>query len=144
MKWVLTFLMMFTSSFIFGQEEEKVKATINKLFVGMANADSLMVKSSFSENAILQSFNAKGKVQTEDLSKFASSISRFSKGDLDEQIQFETIKIDGNLAIAWTPYIFYFKQKFSHCGVNHFVLIKLNETWKIQYLIDTRRKDNCE
>jgi hypothetical protein len=62
----------------------------------------------------------------------------------DERITFETIKIDGPLAVAWTPYKFYYEGKFSHCGVNSFQLVRLNGAWKIQYLIDTRRRTGCQ
>jgi len=62
----------------------------------------------------------------------------------DERISFETIKIDGPLAIAWTPYKFYYEGKFSHCGVNSFQLVRVDNQWRIQYLIDTRRRQGCE
>ena len=63
---------------------------------------------------------------------------------LDERISFETVKVDGDLAIAWTPYKFYLGDQFSHCGVNSFQLVKLEGVWRIQYLIDTRRRQGCE
>ena len=47
------------------------------------------------------------------------------------------------MANAWTPYQFWFNDQFSHCGVNSFQLIKVDNTWKIFFLVDTRRKD-CE
>ena len=65
------------------------------------------------------------------------------KNSLEERITFSSIHIDGNLASVWTPYQFYFQGKFSHCGVNSFQMVKENGEWKIQYIIDTRRKDNC-
>ncbi|MFP3594978.1 hypothetical protein SB689_23835, partial [Chryseobacterium sp. SIMBA_038] len=64
--------------------------------------------------------------------------------DLEERIIIEAIHTDGNLASVFTPYSFYLKGKFSHCGANSFQLVKQNEEWKIQYIIDTRRKDNCK
>ena len=73
-----------------------------------------------------------------------SSFSKLSKNDADEKIKFEAIHIDGNLASVFTPYEFYYKGKFSHCGANSFQFVKQNNVWKIQYIIDTRRKENCE
>ena len=105
------------------------------------------MKSSFTDSAILQSVSEKnGKVSVinESINDFANSISKLSKDDADERIQFDLIKIDGALAIAWTPYKFYYKGKFSHCGVDSYQLVRIDGTWKIQYIIDTRRKDNCE
>jgi hypothetical protein len=70
-------------------------------------------------------------------------VSKLPKGAADERISFETIRIDGPLAIVWTPYKFYFNGQFSHCGVNSFHLVRLNGSWKIHFLIDTRRKEPC-
>jgi len=145
MKQIL-FLFLLISTFTFAQNKEEIaiQKTINQLFEGMKNADSVVVKNVFSENAILQTINSKSEVHSEDFRKFAKSVSNFKKGDLYEKIFFESIKIDGNLASVWTPYLFFFQGKFLHCGVNSFQLVKQNEVWKIQYLIDTRRKENCK
>ena len=127
--------------------EDSVKAVINKLFEGMKNSDGSLIKDAFADSAILQTIgNRDGKavIRTDEVKGFVESIGKIAKGDADERIQFETIKIDGPLAIVWTPYKFYYKGQFSHCGVNSFQLVRLNGAWKIQYLIDTRRRQGCE
>lgn len=63
--------------------------------------------------------------------------------NLDERILDYQIKVDGDLAAAWTPYEFYVNDQFSHCGVNSFQLVRTAEGWKISYIIDTRRKEGC-
>jgi hypothetical protein len=83
-------------------------------------------------------------VKDESLQEFSMSVSNQSKGVLDEQIVFDLVKFDGPLAIVWAPYNFFYKGKFLHCGVNSFQLVKINNEWKIQYLIDTRRKTGCK
>jgi hypothetical protein len=125
-------------------EEDLVKSTINQLFSGMKTSDSTLIKKSFSKNAILQTITKTAEVKNESINDFAISISRAEKGSLDERINFSNVLIDGNLASVWTPYEFYYKGQFSHCGVNSFQLVKSNSEWKIQYIIDTRRKDNCK
>lgn len=134
------------SSFAFSQnsEEDLIKATINGLFDGMKTSDSSKINNAFSKNAVLQTITKNGEVKNESISDFAVSISKAVKGSLDERITFSNILIDGNLASVWTPYEFYYQEKFSHCGVNSFQLVKYNNEWKIQYIIDTRRKDNCK
>jgi hypothetical protein len=128
--------------------EDSVKAAVNKLFEGMKNADASLVSDSFSDSAILQTIarNKEGKmiIRNEQIKDFTEFVSKQKKGAADERISFETIKIDGPLAIAWIPYKFYYEGKFSHCGVNSFQLVRINGQWKIQYLIDTRRKQGCE
>jgi hypothetical protein len=127
--------------------EDSVKAAVNKLFTGMKTSDAAMVKSSFADSAVLQTIsrNKEGAtiVKNEKVEDFAKSVESMPKGAADERISFETVKIDGALAIAWTPYNFYYEGKFSHCGVNSFQLVRFNGEWKIQYLIDTRRRQGC-
>jgi Putative lumazine-binding len=126
---------------------DSVKAVVNNLFAGMKNADTALMRTTFSDSMILQTISrsAEGKtiVKTDKPDDFINIISKEAPGNADEQISFETIKIDGPLAIVWTPYKFYYKGKFSHCGVNSFQLVRFNGQWKIQYLIDTRRRAGC-
>lgn len=114
----------------------------------MKNADQALFKTVFSDGAILQTIgrDKEGKtlVTSESIREFGEFIGKLKKDSADERISFETVKIDGPLAIAWTPYNFYYNGKFSHCGVNSFQLVRLNDVWKIQYIIDTRRRTGCK
>ena len=127
--------------------EDSIKATINLFFDGMRETDSTKIRASLAPNAILQTIaaprNGKIRIPTENLDSFIVNISRPHTEIYDERIQFETIRIDGRLASVWTPYQFYVGSKFSHCGVNSFQLVRFETGWKIQYIIDTRRRDGC-
>jgi hypothetical protein len=140
-------LMAFTGSVQAQEDTMAVQAPIKNLFTAMATADTTLLRSCFADSAILQTIalNKEGKavVRNESIVAFAKSISSYPKGSLDERISFSTVQIDGALAAVWTPYSFYFNGNFSHCGVNAFHLVKSNGAWKIQYIIDTRRKVNC-
>jgi len=127
--------------------DDSVRSAVNQLFTAMKNADSALLASSFADSAILQTIvdkNGKVEVKTEAIADFASQVGKMEKNILDERIQFDVIKIDGALAIVWAPYQFYYKGKFSHCGADSFQLIRINGKWKIQYLIDTRRREGCQ
>ncbi|MFX1704469.1 nuclear transport factor 2 family protein [Chitinophaga sp. CC14] len=146
---IFSLLLTIVSTSLYAQsQEEAVKATINQLFTAMNNSDSAAVAACFTPGAILQSVmeNKAGKdtVLTTPISEFTSFIRRLPANAADERIVFGSILIDGRLASVWTPYRFFFKGQFSHCGVDSFQMVKLPDGWKIQYLIDTRRKDNCE
>jgi hypothetical protein len=128
--------------------EDSIKSTINTLFVAMKNGDAALFKNVFSDSAVLQTISrskeGKTLVKTESVEEFANFVGQLKKDSADERISFETIKIDGPLAIAWTPYNFYYNGAFSHCGVNSFQLVRFDGIWKIQYLIDTRRRTGCK
>ena len=138
------------SSLANGQKaEDSVRAVVNQLFTAMRNVDAALLKDAFADSAILQTISQRRSdgavfVRNDKVSDFGNSISKAKKDSLDERITFETIRVDGPLAIVWTPYKFYFAGNFSHCGVNSFQLVRINGRWKIQYLIDTRRRQGCE
>ena len=149
MKCFLVLLTSVFSSIVLNAQgtEDSVKAVVNNLFMAMRTADGELLKSTFSDSAVLQTItrNKEGKMRvvTENVNEFAGFVNTLKKDSADERIQFETIKIDGPLAIVWTPYSFYHNGKFSHCGVNSFQLVRFDGVWKIQYLIDTRRRQGC-
>ncbi|HEY6063570.1 MAG TPA: nuclear transport factor 2 family protein [Chitinophagaceae bacterium] len=127
--------------------EDSVQSVINKMFTGMRTADARLLKSCFADSMVLQTIskNKDGMliVRNEAPSGFIDFVSKESPGNADERITFDVVKVNGPLAIAWTPYNFYYKGQFSHCGVNSFQLVRFNGEWKIQYIIDTRRKQGC-
>ncbi len=150
MKQFFIFLTFATLSFITKAQtaEDSIKITISKLFNGMKNSDAALLKAAFADSAILQTItNGKdGKIiiESDKLEDFAGIVSKMPRGDADERITYDVIKIDGPLAIVWAPYKFYYKGNFSHCGVDSFQLVKINGEWKIQYLVDTRKKNGCK
>ena len=141
---LLNFSMLFSSA---QDNESDVKKVINNLFNSMLSSDPKALLTSFHEGASLKSVlkDSSGTtlIKDEMISDFATSVSKLPKGYADERITFEVIKIDGDLAFAWTPYELYLNGKFILCGVDAFVLLKLNNQWKISSLIDTRRKQGC-
>src|SRR6476620_10753360 len=144
---VLTFL---CSSIVCKAQDDEIvaiKQTINNLFEGMRKSDTSLLRSAFCEGAIMQSVNKNQDgvvtIQSEPLDSFIYFIAKPHSLLYDERITFDLIKVDNDLAIAWTPYKFYLGEKFSHCGVDSYQLVKIKGVWKIQYLIDTRRKEKC-
>ena len=146
---LLLLSLLITGAAVYAQKtEDSIKAVINKMFTGMKNSDTILVKSCFTETAVLQTFgkDKEGKIiiTTDSPSDFAKIIATIPAGAADEQIVFKDLKIDGPMAAVWAPFKLYFNGKFYSCGVNSFQLVRLNNEWKIQYILDTRRKNNCE
>ncbi len=149
-----SFLLLLLSTLITGSAayaqtaEDSIKAVINKMFSGMKNSDTAMVKACFTETAFMQTFgkdkDGKAIITTDSPSDFAKIIATIPAGAADEQIVFKDLKIDGPMAAVWTPFKLYFNGKFYSCGVNSFQLVRIDNVWKIQYILDTRRKNNCE
>lgn len=125
-----------------------IKTTIDLLFEGMESFDSTKVKSVLSTDAFLKSIvkskTGETKIIHETAQEFISLTGiKIENVRIDERLLSYEIKIDGDMAIAWTPYEFFINDIFSHCGVNVFTLCKLAGTWQIMGIVDTRRKTDC-
>jgi len=145
----IVLILTIISTTCWGQNDvAALKNVINRLFTGMERADTTLIRSTFSTTAILQTVtkNKEGKVSviSEPLDSFILTISKPHTQAYNERITFDAVKIDGDLAMVWAPYRFYLGETFSHCGVDAFQLVKIDGEWKIQYLIDTRRRQGCE
>ncbi len=132
------------------QDKEKaaVKQTIETFFKGFHKGDTLLMKPVMTDDIILQTAykNKEGKdiLKNDDVDKLIHAIANRPKDQKwDERLLEYHIKIDGNMANAWVLYEFWFNDTFSHCGVNSFQLFNDAGKWKIIYLIDTRRRSNC-
>ncbi len=132
------------------QEEKAVKTTIENFFKGFHKGDTLLLKKTIHKDIMAQTTftTKKGDKVLRTTKEVYKTLLNFAKNvkptdDYNEKIGAYTIHVDGNLASVWTPYEFYNKGKFSHCGVNSFQLFNNNGNWEIIYLIDTRRRTNC-
>ena len=151
MKRILYYLVVLTTAAAFSQDDEnlKVRETVDTFFEGFHLGDTTIMKSVLADKVLLQTAfkNKEGQdiLVTDDLQKLIHAVAnRPADEKWDERLLNYTIKIDGNMANAWTPYEFWFNGTFSHCGVNSFQLFKNGEQWKIIYLMDTRRRKGCE
>ena len=146
---ILTLLIGFATANVCSQTPvDSVKETIDKLFRAMKSSDAAALQECFADSAVLQTIGRDRSgatvIRNEVVGDFVKQIGTMPKNAADERITYDVVKVDGPLAIAWTPYQFYYNGQFSHCGVNSFQLVRLNGVWKIQYLIDTRRKERCK
>lgn len=129
-------------------EEIAVKQTIETFFKGFHQQDSTILKSVISDRVIIQTIAVKEDstfVQDVNYRDFLNRILTIpATTKFQETLLSFNIQVDGPMAHAWTPYEFWSNDTFSHCGVNSFQLLKTSTTWKIIYIIDTRRKLDCK
>jgi hypothetical protein len=114
----------------------------------MRKSDSLSARKLFYPGASLKTVLTKKDgsllVQKENISVLLNAIGTPHKELYDERILSWDIRIDGALASAWCDYAFYLDEKFLHCGVDAFQLVKKDNNWLILDITDTRRKTSCE
>lgn len=148
----ILFVIVLVISFSLNAQENKVKTDIklvvDTFFKGLHKGDSTLMASTLHKNIKIQTTSnmrgPNGFLQTDSIKKLLTAIANKNPEHvyLEKLLSYD-IKVDGNIASVWTPYEFYFNSTFSHCGANSFQLFKENEQWKIIYLVDMRRRDNC-
>ncbi|MCF2506486.1 nuclear transport factor 2 family protein [Dyadobacter sp. CY107] len=137
---------LFCASSAFSQQYDPgIMGTVNALFDGMRSGDSTKVRNAFALGATMMSVpeNPKDSIAVKKnlINGFVKAVGTPHPEKWDEQIFHPKISVDGPMAIVWAPYKFFLGDKFSHCGVNVFTLIKLSSGWKITSVTDTRRKE---
>jgi hypothetical protein len=143
-------LMLLLPLFLFGQnqkvtkDEDQIKAVILKTFSAMKSVDSVALKSCFTEKALLHisQVRPEGNVVREvPIASFVKNVMTRKPGDMDERVlSWGPILIDHEIATAWVPYEFYLNGKFTHKGVDAFILVKVGEEYKIQTLLYNMQK----
>jgi len=64
--------------------------------------------------------------------------SRFS-----ESISDPAIKVDGDVAMVWAPFVVRVNGKVANCGIDHFDLTRENGAWKVMNLTFSSRTTEC-
>jgi hypothetical protein len=125
-------------------DEDQIKAVILKTFSAMKAVDSVALKSCFTSTALLQISQMRpegASVRDLPVSKFVQSVLSRKPGEMDERVlSWGPILIDHEIATAWVPYEFYLNGKFSHKGVDVFLLVKTGNEFKIQTLLYNMQK----
>jgi len=125
----------------------EVLAVVKRLFDGMRAGDSAMVRSVFHPNIRLVSVgmrDGKTNVRIEQSADgFVKAVGTPHAEAWDERTSNEKVMIDGPVASVWTDYTFHLGSKLSHCGIDHFLLVKEDGVWRMIELADTRRTTGC-
>ncbi|WP_139280936.1 nuclear transport factor 2 family protein [Reichenbachiella agariperforans] len=127
-------------------EEMKVRQVILNLFQAMYDGDSSAIRPLFDDSPLLYTIYQRNdstfKVEG-GLNQFLQSVGTPHQVKWIEKSWDYKISIDGGLAQVWCQYAFFAGERFSHCGVDAFQLVKSPQGWRIFTLADTRRKDGC-
>jgi hypothetical protein len=140
---IVTFLFSYHLSVSQANEPLEV---VQNLFKAMETSDQMLASKCFVDDAIL--YTVSEKDGTTQLSKIPAQALTEAFGNnqnelWQEPIWNEKIEKDGRFASVWVDYAFYRNGSLSHCGVDAFHLVQLDEIWKIFHLTDTRRQ-NCQ
>ena len=125
-------------------EEQAVLVPINQLFAAMTAKDGARMLDQVRADGRLTGLADGQPAKSLSWSEFAA---RFKPGEgpaLEERlVGAPAIEIDSDIAMVWSPYVFLVDGKLSHCGIDHFDLVREGGQWKVLNITWTKRKTDC-
>lgn len=123
--------------------QDSVYAVVTRLFDGMRARDTASMRAAFAPGAMLNSVSPSG-VRRDAIDAWIASVASAPAGlVLDERLGDRVVQVSGDLASVWVDYWFFAGDRFSHCGVDAFVLARTNGEWRILSVADTRQREGC-
>ena len=129
-----------------GTEEAAVLAPIERMFAALTARDgaALLAETSAEAPAIVsvERAGAPATVRRMTMGAFAANLKPGAER-MVERITSPAIEIDGDMAMVWAPYTFTIDGKLSHCGTNHFGMMREGGRWRVASLAWTQRTTGC-
>jgi hypothetical protein len=124
--------------------EKEVHAVVEKFFTAFNAKDTTAMRATMFGDVKLFTTGTNQQGQAVARAEGAADLMKAIASapvKLYEKIFDPVIQVEDGLANVWTRYEFYADDKYSHCGIDSFLLVKTAEGWKIAALSDTRRKE---
>jgi hypothetical protein len=128
------------------EAEKEVLTPIVALFDAMRKRDSTAVRAVFAPEARMvgvQERDGQVNLRYMNPNDFVRAVGAAPSPPWDERIYDPEVRVDGRVATVWVKYDFLAGDKWSHCGIDAFQLVKLADGWKITQLADTRQTTGC-
>jgi len=130
-----------------GGEEAAVLAPINAMFAGLLARDpaAILAQVRPDGSATVAEERADGTRTVRRLGwqQFAAGIKPGPER-LEERIYSPAVEIDGDVAMVWAAYDFRIDGKLSHCGYDHFDLVRESGRWRILNVTWSSRTIGCD
>ena len=135
---IFVLLILMSLTLVRAQDDRQAAiAVVNRLFDGMKTKSADQIKSVFTDNvhflAIDKPRDGKGisKSRVNTGESFIKMITESKSAEYIEKMISPEARIEGDLAIVSGRYTFYVGDKFSHCGMDIFNLVRTEAGWKI-------------
>jgi hypothetical protein len=125
----------------------RIAGIIQDVFDGMRESDTSKMAPYMHPSIKMQSLNVaengNSVSQLNGASGWLNAVAQNTGKVWNEQVSNLRIISDGAVATAWMDYKFYLGNELSHCGINAFQFVKIDDNWKIIYIIDSRNEKDC-
>ena len=127
-------------------DEAAVMATVDRLFGALASKDraALLGAVVAEGRATSAGVDAQGRpeIHSTDWTTFADRLARATE-QYRERLIAPHVHVEGDIAMIWSRYEFERNGAFSHCGVDHFDLVRIEGRWRVLNLTWTRQTTGC-
>ena len=121
-------------------EEKVVLIPLQALLDGLAKRDRAAMTAQLLPGGSA-TLMRKGKPVQLGFDAFVERLSAPGTDTREERINNPLIRIDNNIAIIWTRFVFLLNGKVDHCGTDIVNLVKVDGQWLISSIGDTSRTD---
>jgi hypothetical protein len=122
-----------------------VLAVVQGLFDAMARRDTVAARALLlpgAHFASLRTMSSTQGVRQQADTTFLRSLAA-GRERLLERMWNPSMRVQGNLAEVWTLYDFHVDGRFSHCGIDNFILVRTRDVWQIMSIVYTVQMDGC-
>jgi hypothetical protein len=145
---VLAFIFSLTSFESFGQptnEKQEVMKVAHQFFEALEKQDTIL----FNKILMKNSYNymvIEGKDSVRLVSRLHKNSNFKPESIIKERMREKEviIQVHKHIATVWAPYDLWVNDKYSHCGVDAFIMLKGNTGWKIGTISFSIEKDGCK
>jgi hypothetical protein len=126
-------------------DQKTVLAAVDALFAACESGDAAaMLRQVYPEGRVTASGrrgDGTSNLRPQSWTQFAERIT--PQRTFQERISDATIRIDGDIALVWAPFVVRVGGKVSNCGIDHFDLVRDAGVWKVMNLTFSSRTTGC-
>jgi hypothetical protein len=123
-------------------EENAILATVQRVFDSMAAHDGAAIRSAMTADARITPIRCDEPGAAVSVEQFAHGVE-VNHSRLLERMWAPKVMVRGRLASVWSEYDFHRDGKFTHCGIDAFLLVKTADGWKISSIAYTAETEGC-
>ena len=127
-------------------EEARVLATITAFMSAFDAKDVEGMTPLLAEGAHLAMVEEREGEDRSDAAGLAGLVTALSAAPMTiaEPLDVKAVMVDGPVAMVWADYGFYMDGAQSHCGVDIFTLLRVDDEWRIATITYSHIEDACE
>jgi hypothetical protein len=120
-----------------GQDERAVLAVADSVLMALTSGDNATLLRLTLDSAVVGGIGLRNGVERSTLSSWRPYTSRTGPSTFTERGFDATARVQDRVAQVWVPYDLYIGDKWSHCGVDTFTMMKVDGRWRVASLIYT-------